>query len=94
MTDFGLKKIREAKQDGRWDLAYSSKQAPNIPKDLKMALQNDSDAWQNFDAFANSVRFQYVYWINTAKTDATRQKRIAEVVLRSRLKKKPGEKIG
>ena len=92
MTDAGLAKIQEAKQNGQWDAAYTSKKNPEIPADLKKALQNDTEAWQNFDAFSNSAQFQYIYWINTAKTDPTRQRRIAEVVLRARFNKKPGEK--
>ncbi len=93
MTDAGLAQIKEAKQNGQWDAAYSSKEPAEIPADLTTALEKDPEALQNFGAFSNSMQFQYVYWINSAKTDATRQKRIAEVVLRARLKKKPSEKL-
>ncbi len=92
-TGAGLEKIQEAKQNGLWDAAYSGKAPVEIPADLTTALRNDPEALQNLEAFSNSTQFQYVYWINSAKTGPTRQKRIAEVVLRARLKKKPGEKI-
>jgi uncharacterized protein YdeI (YjbR/CyaY-like superfamily) len=92
MTDAGLAKIQDAKLNGQWDAAYTSKTPTEFPADLRNALQEDPEAKQNFEAFSNSTRFQYIHWIDSAKTDQTRQKRIAGVVLRSRLKKKPGEK--
>ncbi len=90
MTQAGLDKIEEAKKHGLWDTAYTNKVKERIPSDLKQALLKDSKAWFNFQSFANSYRNMYCGWIKTAKTKETRQKRIDEVVKRSRLKKKPG----
>ncbi len=72
MTAAGLAKIQEAKQNGQWDAAYSSKEPAEMPADLRVALQKDQEALHNFNAFSNSTQFQYVYWINSAKTDPTR----------------------
>lgn len=88
----GLKKIAIAKENGQWDTAYSSKSATVIPIELDTALQQDLVAQQNFARFSNSARFQYIYWINQAKTKTTRQKRIEQTVKRARLFLKPGEK--
>ncbi len=93
MTVAGQAQIEKAKQNGQWDAAYSSKEPAEIPADLITALEKDPEAIQNFGAFTNSMQFIYVHWINAAKTDATRQKRIAEVVMRARRKIKPGEKF-
>ncbi len=93
MTEAGLEKIQEAKLNGSWDAAYSGKAPVEIPVDLTTALRNDPGALQSFEAFSNSTQFQYIYWINSAKTAPTRQKRIAEVVLQARHRIKPGEKI-
>ena len=90
MTQAGLDKIEEAKKHGLWDIAYTNKVKERIPADLKQALLADSEAWDNFQLFANSYRNMYCGWVKTAKTNETRQKRIAEVVNRSRQKKKPG----
>jgi uncharacterized protein YdeI (YjbR/CyaY-like superfamily) len=80
MTQAGFTAINEAKQNGKWDAAYSSKVAPTVPNDLKEALKENELAWKNFSKFSNSTKFQYAYWVITAKKDETRQKRIAEVV--------------
>jgi len=75
--------VREAKGNGRWDAAYSSKAAPTIPEDLAEALKKNEVAWKNFRGFSNSAKLQYVYWISNAKKDETRRKRIASVVLKA-----------
>jgi len=90
MTNAGMKEIDRAKANGLWDAAYTSRVKPETPDDLKAALMADSKARNNFDNFANSQQFQYVYWVNNAKTEATRQKRIAEVVRRASIDQKPG----
>lgn len=90
MTQAGLEKIREAKQNGLWDIAYTNKTKERIPVDLKQALVTDGKAWNNFKKFANSYRNMYCGWVMAAKTEETRTRRIAEVVTRSRQNKKPG----
>ena len=90
MTQAGLEKIEEAKKHGIWDTAYTNKVKERIPSDLKQALLEDDKAWDAFQHFANSYRNMYCGWVKAAKTKETRQKRIAEVVKRSRQKKKPG----
>lgn len=90
MTEAGLEKINFAKKHGLWDTAYTNKVREKIPSDLKNALILDKVAWNNFKKFANSYRNMYIGWVENAKTNATRQKRILEVVKRSRDNKKPG----
>jgi len=90
MTKAGLDKIEEAKKHGLWDTAYTNKVKERIPADLKQALLADGTAWDNFHGFANSYRNMYCGWVKAAKTKETRERRIAEVVRRSRQNKKPG----
>ncbi|MCJ7443221.1 MAG: YdeI/OmpD-associated family protein, partial [Methanotrichaceae archaeon] len=90
MTATGLAKIEEAKKNGLWDAAYTNKKKERMPTDLKNALQQKSGAWESFQDYANSYRNAYVGWINAAKTEETRKRRIKEVVERAIKKKKPG----
>jgi uncharacterized protein YdeI (YjbR/CyaY-like superfamily) len=80
MSEAGLKTIKLAKENGKWDMVYSSKGVPIIPIDLTEALKKNKLAWRNFSTFSNSTRFQYAYWVTNAKKDETRRKRIVEVV--------------
>jgi len=80
MTQAGFEKIDEAKCSGKWDTAYSSNVVSTIPKDLEKALKENKLAWDNFNKFSNSTRFQYIYWVKSAKKDETRRKRVASVV--------------
>jgi uncharacterized protein YdeI (YjbR/CyaY-like superfamily) len=48
-----------------------------VPEILKQALKTDPRAAETFNAFPYSCKKEYVEWINEAKTDATREKRLA-----------------
>jgi uncharacterized protein YdeI (YjbR/CyaY-like superfamily) len=88
MTPAGLARVEEAKMNGTWEKAYTQKKKDEIPADLEAALSQNQIALSNFSKFANSYRNMYILWVNSAKTEATRKKRISEVVERSKLNKK------
>ena len=90
MTTAGLSRIDEAKKNGSWDAAYTNKTREEIPPDLEKALMKNPTARKNFQRFANSYRNMYIGWINGAKTEKTRKKRITEVIERSSQNIKPG----
>jgi uncharacterized protein YdeI (YjbR/CyaY-like superfamily) len=90
MAPAGMSKIKEARGNGLWDAANTNRRSDKMPADLEAALKHDEDAWSNFHGFANSYRNTYIGWINDAKTEATRKRRIARVVERSKQNIKPG----
>lgn len=90
MQEAGFLKIEEAKKNGNWDNAYTSRQPEEMPDDLIKALEKDTVARDNFYAFANSYRNNYIGWLNSARTEATREKRIEEIIRRARENIKPG----
>jgi len=79
MTEAGLAKIEAAKADGSWSL-YDAIDALEVPPDLDAALNRDLAARQGFDAFSPSNKKQLLWWVASAKRDATRADRIAKVV--------------
>jgi uncharacterized protein YdeI (YjbR/CyaY-like superfamily) len=89
MIGAGFEAIEEAKRNGQWDSAYTSKVTPIIPENLVEALQENNVSRENFDRFSNSVKLQYVHWIESAKREETRARRIAEVVKRAEQNIKP-----
>ena len=91
MTPAGYKTIEEAKQNGRWDNAYSSSRGTTkTPQDLIEALKKNKIAHENFESFPPSARFIYIHWINEAKRQDTRERRIYTVVDRSEKNLRPG----
>ena len=90
MTPAGLITVEDAKENGRWDNAYSSRGSVDIPADLIAALNKNKAAQENFQAFPSSARFMYVHWINEAKRKDTRIRRIKTVVYRSERNQRPG----
>lgn len=79
MEAAGLRKVEEAKQDGSWTV-YDDVESAINPDDLEAALAADPVADANFRAFPVSSRKMILWWIKSARTDATRQKRISETV--------------
>jgi len=80
MTEAGYKAIEEAKRNGLWDKAYTSRVDPDMPEDLIEALSADPTADSNFREWSASDRSVVVFWIGQAKRKETREKRIRSVV--------------
>jgi uncharacterized protein YdeI (YjbR/CyaY-like superfamily) len=53
------------------------KEALKVPTDLVAALKKNPAARATFERFSPSHKRDYIEWITEAKTDATRQKRLA-----------------
>lgn len=82
MTDAGRAKVDRARRDGSWNI-LDDVEALVIPDDLAQALRKNPRAKAHFDAFPPSSRKGILWWIKSAKRDATRRKRIAETVRRA-----------
>ena len=90
MTDFGRKKIEDAKKNGQWDavnpLAVITEE--QIAR-LSAILESYEPAYTNFQAMSLSVKKTYTRAFLDAKTDAGREKRIAWMVDRLNKNLKP-----
>lgn len=90
MTDFGRKKIDEAKKNGQWDagnpLAIITEEQIAC---LSALLEGYEPAYTNFQAMSPSVKKTYTRAYLDAKTDAGREKRIAWMVDRLNKNLKP-----
>jgi uncharacterized protein YdeI (YjbR/CyaY-like superfamily) len=51
-----------------------------MPKDFAAALKKSKKAAASFEAFPPSHKREYIEWITEAKTDETRQRRMATAV--------------
>jgi uncharacterized protein YdeI (YjbR/CyaY-like superfamily) len=79
MHESGLSKIKIAKQNGSW-IALDDVEKGIIPEDLKKEFDKNAKAFNNYQNFAPSYRKSYLYWLNQAKREETRQKRINEII--------------
>lgn len=57
--------------------AKPPKEEPPVPAELTAALKKNKKAQTTFEAYSPSHRREYIEWIVDAKTEATRDKRIA-----------------
>jgi len=51
-----------------------------IPKDFMTVLKKEIKADKNFKTLSKSYKIMYVYWINNAKKEETRKRRIKKIV--------------
>lgn len=80
MTDFGRKKIEEAKKNGQWDASSSTAVTEDQIAQLSALLEEYEPAFTNFKAMPPSVRKTYARAYFDAKTDAGREKQSAWMV--------------
>jgi len=80
MTEAGLAKIRQAKENGQWDKAGEREDVTIVPAELTEALAKDERARSNFESLAPCYRKHFIGWVGTAKRQETRRKRVAEAV--------------
>lgn len=83
MTEAGLAKIEKAKHGEEWfktPASISYKKRLVIPSYLEDALAVNKKALENFNKLAESYKKNFVGWIDSAKKEETRRRRLAEAI--------------
>ncbi len=80
MRPSGTREIHRAKQDGRWDAAYSSASTSTIPDDLQKALDANKRAKAFFATLNSRNRYAILFRIQNVKKAETRARKIAQFV--------------
>jgi len=80
MKSAGLKAVKLAKQDGRWEAAYASQKNISIPEDFQAALDKDKKAKTFFATLKSAERYSFLFRIHYAKRPETRAKRIQQFI--------------
>ncbi len=80
MTTGGLNVYRNRKEYEKDFLKIRSSIGDSLTPDLAEILKTQEKVWNNFNNLSPSHRKQYVLWINSAKKEVTKQKRLAEAI--------------
>ena len=80
MTEHGLNKINSAKKSGTYDNNNILDISNKVPKELKDALNKNRKANLFFNKLAPSYRKHFIGWIQTAKRQETKLKRVKESI--------------
>ena len=80
MTPAGLAKVKEAKESGRWFKTLSTKKELAVPSYFIKALTGNKKAVDNFNRLAPSYKRNAVAWIESAKREETRERRLTEFI--------------
>jgi len=88
--DSGWNVINIAKENGAWT-AMDDVENLIVPEDLQKAFEANVDAFENYLSFSPGYRKSYLSWLNQAKREATRLKRIEDIITycRSGMKSRP-----
>lgn len=89
MTEFGRRKIAEAKANGQWDAPKPGAVTEEQIAQVCAVLERYEPAFTNFQAMSPSVKKTYTRAYFDAKTDAGREKRVAWMVERLNKNLKP-----
>ncbi len=73
-------KLNEAGQSAMGGRKKTEKQDREVPKDFAAALKKDRKASAVFAAFSPSKKNEYIEWLEEAKTEETRKKRLATAI--------------
>lgn len=82
------------KQAGDWVhiILYADQSSPEIPEDLLICLKDEPDAYKNFLSYTEGEQKAYIDWINAAKKEDTKVKRIAATINKLLKKQKYSDK--
>jgi len=81
MTEMGLAKLSYSGVEDEYGRTSRRRaDEPVVPQYFKQALMANRKASENFSNLAPSYRRRYVLWITDAKTDGTRDRRLAEAM--------------
>ncbi|MGH8456401.1 MAG: YdeI/OmpD-associated family protein [Stenotrophobium sp.] len=80
MRPAGMQEINRAKQNGRWDAAYSSASNSAVPEDLQRALEANPKAKKFFATLNSQNRYAILFRVQNAKKSETRARKIAQFI--------------
>lgn len=80
MRPAGLVAIEQAKQNGRWQAAYSSASTSTVPEDLQQALDANPKAKTFFATLNGQNRYAILFRIQNVKKAETRARKIAQFI--------------
>jgi uncharacterized protein YdeI (YjbR/CyaY-like superfamily) len=80
MLPSGMREIEKAREDGRWEAAYTSSSNSVVPDDLQAALDANLKASAFFATLSSRNRYAILFRIQNAKKPATRARKIEEFI--------------
>lgn len=88
MTDMGRAAITQAVMNGQWDKVKTDISKTEIDHFISL-IKNDDDAYKNLINMSESIKKTYAKHYFAAKGEATREKRLAQIIQRLQENKKP-----
>ena len=81
MTEAGMRLVKIAKQNGKWNEVIKSQLNYTLSEDLLEILKKDKTAFATYEKLPPSHKKEYVGWIMSAKKEETRVWRIKKMIV-------------
>jgi uncharacterized protein YdeI (YjbR/CyaY-like superfamily) len=88
MQPSGLAEVAAAMADGRWEQAYDSPSASQVPADFLKALAKHGKAETSFKTLNRANLYAISYRLQTAKKPETRARRFEQILQMMKEEKK------
>jgi len=75
-----MKEVQAAREDGRWERAYSGGKDIQTPQDFQELLRADRNAWKTWERLGKGERFPFLFRLETLKTVEGREKKMGHFV--------------
>jgi len=80
MAAAGLARVAAARENGQWQAAIDRERTDLIPPELRKALRGRKGALAGYRGLPDSRKKQLLHWLLTARSAATRQRRLEATV--------------
>lgn len=80
MLERGMMEVRAAKEDGRWERAYSGGKDIQVPKDFERLLKEDEEVWEKWEGLGKGGRYPVLLRLETMRSVGGREKKMKEYV--------------
>ena len=80
MASAGLLEVEKAQADGRWAAAYEAPSSMEVPEYFLEELRKHPKAELFYNGLNKTNKYAFAWRLQTAKTDATRQRRAEKFI--------------
>jgi uncharacterized protein YdeI (YjbR/CyaY-like superfamily) len=80
MAPAGMRAIRAAQEDGRWEAAYHGQRTAEVPPDLQAELDRSPKAGKFFTSLDSANRYAILFRLHNAKGEASRARRLRQFI--------------
>ena len=80
MKPSGMKEIEDAKEDGRWDLAYPPQRTATLPEDFLKKVNRNKKAREFLKTLNRANTYAIIFRLRNTKDEKKRSEKIDKII--------------